>query len=226
MVRARRTFDFSSSQDSGTPLGAVDASAGERQATRPGCYADWMITGPVHSGSITLESLDTRHVTERYVAWMNDPQITRYLESRFAPLSRGELVDYVEQMRSSPDNSFFAILLRDNGMHVGNIKLGPIDRRHLRASIGLIIGEPSAWGKGIATEAIRAISTWAFTELHLEKLTAGAYAANVGSIRAFEKVGFSREGRLIDEVILEDGSRGDVILLGLTRPGFESWRSE
>jgi RimJ/RimL family protein N-acetyltransferase len=179
-----------------------------------------MISGSIDSDTIILTALNSDHVTARYQGWMNDPRITQYLESRFSPLSLDQLSAFVEQMRESSDSYFFAIISRDTGLHVGNIKLGPIDPHHLRAPIGLVIGDASVWGRGVATEAIRALSGWAMTELGLEKLNAGAYASNRGSVRAFEKAGFRVEGRQRAEVALDDGTRDDVVLLGLTRREF------
>lgn len=181
-----------------------------------------MIADDIPGPTITLVILDSERVTERYVNWMNDIHITQYLESRFAPVTLEQLRDFVESMRQSTDNYFFAILDTATGEHIGNIKVGPINRHHLRAPIGLVVGEPSAWGKGVATTAIRMISQWAFSDLGLHKLVAGAYAANRGSIRAFEKAGFRLEGHHMSDVVLVDGTRADAVTLGLTVDDFVS----
>jgi RimJ/RimL family protein N-acetyltransferase len=175
-----------------------------------------MIAADIVAERITLTALDDSHVTERYRRWMNDPRVTQYLESRYSTLSLDDLRGFVTAMRESAHSYFFAIMDRTTGEHVGNIKLGPINEHHLRAPIGVMIGEPDAWGKGIATEAVTAISGWAFTALGLRKLVAGSYADNVGSIRAFEKAGYRIEGRQVSEVIKTDGTRGDAITFGMT----------
>ena len=162
-----------------------------------------------------LREVRLTDVNERYYAWMNDPEINRYLESRFQTLSLENLTDYVKAMDASPENHFFAICTRDGDRHIGNIKLGPINWHHRRAEIGLVIGEKSYWGKGVATEAIAMVTQYAFENLCLLKLRAGAYAANEGSARAFEKVGWTREGLMRDDVLL-DGKPHDCIMLGMT----------
>lgn len=48
---------------------------------------------------------------------------------------------------------------------------------------------PEYWGKGIATEASRAILTYGFNELQLEKIIAIAMKENLGSIKVMEKIG-------------------------------------
>lgn len=173
-----------------------------------------MIGRELTGNGVLLVPMGPEHVTERYLSWMSDPLVTQYLESRFdAPTLEG-LAAFVQAAATAPDSYMFAILLRESGEHVGNIKLGEISRHHLRGSIGIIIGEPSAWGRGVATEVVELLSRWAFDELGLVRLSAGAYAANVGSIRAFEKAGFVVEGTLTGNVVLADGTRGDGVMLG------------
>jgi RimJ/RimL family protein N-acetyltransferase len=127
-----------------------------------------------------------------YREWMGDPLVLQHLEAR---LSSGapELRDYIRTQEADPDVHFYAILVRQGGRHIGNIKLGPIQRWHRRADVGIIIGDRSQWGRGYATEAIRAFTEAMFEAEGLEKVTAGAYATNVASVRAFEGAGFHVE---------------------------------
>lgn len=149
-----------------------------------------------------LRCLSEDDVTETYLEWMNDHRVTQYLEARFQQHTMESLRRYVAMNRLS------AILA--NGVHVGNIKLD-IDEHHNRGEIGLFIA-PEHWGKGYATWAIKFETEFAF-HIGLHKVTAGAYAGNVGSIRAFEKAGFTREGVLKDHWLI-DGEYQDGILLG------------
>jgi RimJ/RimL family protein N-acetyltransferase len=102
-------------------------------------------------------------------------------------------------------------------MHVGNIKLGTINTCHRRADIGIILGIESLWGKGYACEAIEALASYAFGSLRLHKLTAGCYASNTGSLRAFLKAGFVQEGLQKEQCFLENQWE-DVALLGMIAP--------
>jgi len=173
-----------------------------------------MIPHDITSPRLTLTAIDERHVGQRYLAWMTNPAVVEFTESRFSSPTIDDLRSFVAGSRASTDSYMFAIEITETGDHVGNIKLGPVNSHHKRGAIGIILGEQSAWGRGIATEAVTALSSWAFDELGIEKLIAGIYAANLGSVRAFEKAGFAVEGRQVDEVILADGTRGDALILG------------
>lgn len=165
------------------------------------------------SESIELFLLTPEAVSADYVAWLQDPEVGRYLESRFATHDLISTRAFVADMLESESNLFLGIRSVALGRHVGNIKLGPIDRRHGTAEIGLMIGDRGAWGKGLATEAIDRISRIAGDELGLRKVTAGCYAGNVGSERAFLKCGFQIEGRRPAQVIC-DGKPEDLVLMG------------
>ncbi|WDT80179.1 MAG: GNAT family protein [Candidatus Manganitrophus sp.] len=166
---------------------------------------------------IYLREVRPSDVNERYYRWMNDPEITRFLESRFAPNAIENLRDYVAGKLGDRDNIFLAIVLKKEDRHIGNIKLGPIQWIHRLADIGLLIGEKDCWGKGYATEAIQLVSDYAFNVLNLHKVAAGCYGPNEGSARAFQKAGFVVEG-VRKEQFYTNGSYVDDILLGLIRP--------
>ena len=162
---------------------------------------------------IALRTLFVEDVTDRYVGWMGDALVIRYLESRHAPNSAERVRAFVAAIQADPDQHLMAIRLRDGDEHIGNIKLGPINRIHRSADIGIIIGERAHWGKGYATEAITLMTEHAFSTLGLHKLNAGCYAPNEGSARAFEKAGWTREG-LRRRQYLSDGGWVDEILVG------------
>lgn len=142
-----------------------------------------------------LRPVEMADVTDEYVNWLNNEEINQYLESRFVNHTLESVRAYVEKIVRDPEVFFFAMVRKDNNRHIGNIKLGPVDWRHKIGDIGIIIGDQDSWGKGFAAEAIAALSGFAFSELGLHKLTAGAYENNIGSIKAFQKAGFAEEGR-------------------------------
>jgi len=152
-----------------------------------------------------------------YLRWMNDPQVTRHLESRFTAHSRDDLRGFIQSMVNDPRYVFLAICIRESDRHVGNIKLGPIVQPHRLADVGMIIGETDCWGLGFATEAVRLISQHAFEQLQLHKLTAGCYGTNLASARALQKAGFVIEA-VRPSHFLQDGVFVDYVVLGQVNP--------
>ena len=174
--------------------------------------------------NIFLRVLSREDVTTRYLSWLSDSEVLRYLEVRFSPpQTLGDLEGFISAVNASDDTLMLGIFLTSDNVHIGNIKLGPIDRNHSTGDIGLLIGDRSQWGRGYASLAIKLLCDYAFTKLRLIKITAGCYASNEGSRRAFLCMGFIEEGRRTDQYWL-DGQREDAVLLGKINPRIEKFR--
>lgn len=168
---------------------------------------------------IFLREVRVSDVNDAYYRWLNDPLTRQFLETRYVPRGQEDILGFVHSKQANGNEPFFAICDKATQQHIGNIKLGPINWVQQRADISLLIGEKAFWGKGIATEAIGLVTHFAFNELNLNKLQAGAYHENVGSIKAFLKNGFSQEG-YVKEITRRDDKAIDMVLLGLTRRDF------
>jgi RimJ/RimL family protein N-acetyltransferase len=170
----------------------------------------------ISTARLTLRTLLLADCSERYVSWLNQPEINRYLETRFQPPQTLESVrDYVSAVAARSNEHMFGIFLDDGIRHVGNIKVGPISSPHRVGDVSLVIGERDCWGQGIAAEAIQAVCRYAFAQLGVRKLSASMYAPNRGSTRAFEKAGWRHEGIRRDHYLLDDRPCA-LVVLGLT----------
>jgi [ribosomal protein S5]-alanine N-acetyltransferase len=159
-----------------------------------------------------LRPLLVEHVTPHYVAWLNDPEVSRYLESRFVIQTLESVRDFVGSQRERGSSLFYGIWAL-NETHIGNIKLGPIDHNHLTSDLGFLIGDRDFWGKGIASEAITLIVKLGF-DMGLQKITAGSYENNLGSAKALKNAGFTKEGFRANQVICGDRRFG-IDLFGI-----------
>ena len=128
-----------------------------------------------------------------YLSWMNDPVIMRFMETRFTSHTAEDLARFITDCNDDPAILLLGLYRRADGTHIGNIKLGPIHHHHRRGDIGIVIGDRTAWGQGYAREAIRSLADHALGPRGLHKVTAGCYAANMGSARAFLAAGFTHE---------------------------------
>jgi ribosomal-protein-alanine N-acetyltransferase len=158
-----------------------------------------------------LRSLHEDDVSEQYVGWLNDPSSNQFLESRLIAQTKSTVSAFVQENFRSPSSILFGIFDRLNPSHVGNIRLSEVDQHHLTAEIGFIVGDVSFRGKGYASEAITAVTNWAFADLKLYKITAGCYRENIGSSGALAKAGFHLEATLRNQVISAEGHRQDIL---------------
>jgi ribosomal-protein-alanine N-acetyltransferase len=167
-------------------------------------------TDTLRDGPVALAPFGCEQVTDEYVAWLNDPETMRFTEARFARHSRESAQAYVRAANDSAEARLWRILYESH--HVGNIRLSDIDLHHRHARIALLIGRPEMRGRGLGRRAISLACAYAFGPLALHKLTAGMYADNIASYRAFLGVGFVEEARLRRHFLFE-GRFVDAILM-------------
>ncbi len=167
----------------------------------------------LQSERFDYRSLQMADVTERYVAWLNDPEVNEFLESKYELQTLASVQAFVQHANEQEDTWLFGIFERERGQHIGNIKFEYINRRHCRGDLGIVIGEKEYWGKGVATEAIETVIRFLIHELGVERISAGCFEMNHGSVRAFEKAGFYVEGVLQNNILYGD-RRVNGILLG------------
>ena len=172
----------------------------------------------IESKRLLLRPVELTDVNEQYQAWMNDPAVMQYTESRFQTHSLEQIRQYVASVQADPSSRFFAIIEHESGKHIGNIKIGHIHPVHRHADVGIIIGDKASWGKGYATESLQLVAGFAGRNLKLHKLTAGIYANNLGSLQAFLKAGFVLEGRFASHWFC-DGEYVDGLQVGLLLEG-------
>jgi [ribosomal protein S5]-alanine N-acetyltransferase len=171
---------------------------------------------PLQSEELILKEFSCADITMDYINWLNDKEINKYLESRFIYQDLNTVKDFVSNCEKNDLIYLFGVFTKNNMKHIGNIKVGPINKRHNIADIGILIGDKKFWGKGIATQAITVLIDFGFNQLNLEKITAGCYEKNTASKKAFEKAGFKVEGFFRNHVNASDVRQG-VWKLGCLR---------
>ncbi len=84
------------------------------------------------------------------------------------------------------------------------------DVERVSAEIGYWLGEP-VWGRGIATEALRAVTFEAFKRYDITRLYAVPFADHPASVRVLEKAGYVKEG-LMRQSAIKEGKIRDQLL--------------
>ena len=111
--------------------------------------------------NIQLKELNSQLVSDRYVEWMNDFQITKLTEQRFFKHTKKTIIEFVNEKKYSKNEYLFGIFyVNEKKTHIGNIKLGPINYHHKFAEISYLIGDLRFQNKGLATKAIEQVLSW------------------------------------------------------------------
>lgn len=137
---------------------------------------------------IYLRPLKEEDASEDYCSWINNMEVNKYIDSKETTIE--ELKKYINKRWYDPNCLFLGIFLKNKDIHIGNIKLEPIDFEKRKATLGILIGEKEYWNKGYATETLKTLTSYAFNSLRLNEINLGVYKENIGAIKAYEKTGF------------------------------------
>lgn len=143
-----------------------------------------------------LEPLQEQHVSDRYVSWLNDTEINRYLEVRFVRQTLETVTKYVQSFYQETEKYMWAVYPRDSLDFVGTATLSSINRIHGSGGIGFMIGEKAYWGSGASQESLGLIADFAFNHLGLRRLFAETCGPNHGMNFTFKRMGFTMEGKM------------------------------
>lgn len=171
------------------------------------------------SKRLYLRELVHEDVTEEYLHWFKDEQVTEFLQAK--NLTVKEVKDYIDFGNSTKGHFLYAICDKDNDKHIGNLKIGPIDWKNRISDLVVVIGDRDYWGKGLATEIIAVGNAVAFGVHDLRKVTGGMYEENIGSIKCYTRAGWVIEGRLNGHYLL-DGKSMDRVLVSCFNPKYFS----
>jgi len=136
-----------------------------------------------------LRELIETDATERYASWLNDPEVNAYLKTREATVE--SLRAFIKERRSNKACLFLGVFLNKSSLHIGNVKLEPIDYAKKEATFGILIGDKRFWDAGYGTEVTKLIVGYALDKLGLDRVLLAVNQDNRRAIRAYEKAGFS-----------------------------------
>lgn len=152
-------------------------------------------------------------------ALYRDPEMRRYFPQEGASpdrtLSREETKEELDWFLNGhpkhPELGLWATVLKENGAFIGRCGLLPwtLDGQD-EVEVAYMIAK-AYWGRGLASEAARAIRDYAFTQLGLTRLVSFIDPANAASIHVATAMGMALEREAADE-------HGPFLVYSLTRP--------
>jgi [ribosomal protein S5]-alanine N-acetyltransferase len=149
----------------------------------------------------------------------NNPNVARQLRDRFPhPYTLADARHFIQGVAGARPTTLFAMVVDGNA--VGGIGFFPgADVERFSAEVGYWLGEPY-WGRGITSEALKLISTYAFEVCNMLRLFALPFADNRQSARVLEKAGYTREAVLRASSV-KHGEIRDQAMYALVN---ESWK--
>jgi RimJ/RimL family protein N-acetyltransferase len=160
---------------------------------------------------------------ERYTAWYNDPEVTRFLSVRY-PLSLAAKEVWLREITVKPlsyDHVSFAIDTKD-GVHIGAIVFHAVAPEDRRREVGMTIGDKAYWSKGYGTDAMRTLLRFGFDEMNLYRVELTVDARHERARACYLKCGFVEEVRL-RQYRYAEGAYHDTLCMGILR---DEWAAQ
>ena len=147
--------------------------------------------------------------------WEMDPGRSVMLLDRVAPPSEAAAREKLAKWSANEGNELgFTIVAQDGPQQlVGHIIVFGIRPKDRSATVGIAIGRDYL-GRGYGTDAMRVIVGYGFRELGLHRIQLSVAPFNPAGIRAYEKAGFTEEGRR-RESVWHDGRWYDEVLMSV-----------
>ena len=149
------------------------------------------IENELKGNMVSLRPFDEKDIAF-WNEWDTDPDVQEYMpEPLNQPLSNSEQLEYFGDCMVSEDELHATIILNETGLPVGTVSITEISAHHGVGEIGVVVGDKSQWGKGVATEAISLILQEA--RMTLRRVAAEFEKNNVAIQKSLEKIGFETE---------------------------------
>ena len=174
-------------------------------------------TKRIETERLILRPFVKEDATAMYRNWASDPEVTKFLSwppYKSVDTAHEILGIWVPQYE---DPAFYqwAIELKELGEVIGSISVVNHDDRVDMAEIGFCIGK-QWWGRGIMTEAMKAVMDYLFDEVGVQRIEAGHDPENPASGAVQRKCGLKYEGTFRRRIRSNQGIT-DVAWYGILR---------
>lgn len=159
----------------------------------------------INTNRLLLRAMSVKDAVDMY-EYAGLPKVTEYL--LWAPHDNLKYTkNYLKSVESSyKKGEFFdwGIELIQTGKLIGTCGIANMDLPNSTAEIGYVIN-PAFWGKGYASEALKAVISYCFENLNFNRVEAKYLLGNNASRRVMEKCGMRFEGIKRDGLFVKDG---------------------
>lgn len=153
-----------------------------------------------------------------FAAMRADPEVARY--QSWDSFTRGEAREFLDWVskRDPGEAGWFQFALEDrSGAFIGDCGLRVMEHDRRLGQIGYTVARRH-WDRGYGTEAVTALTAYAFASFPLHRLTASIDPRNPASARVLEKAGYEKEAHFRQSEWFKGAWADDVIYARLRPP--------
>lgn len=136
----------------------------------------------------------------------------RYMTGTPREYTLEEIKIHIKRIIEDTSREDYAICLNETKEMIGELSILDIDSPNHAAVFRIAMNHTNHTGKGFGTEAMELIIDHVFNDLKLNRLQLEVFSHNVRGIRAYEKVGFVKEGILREALFYEENYSDEIIM--------------
>ncbi|MFC4075749.1 GNAT family N-acetyltransferase [Salinithrix halophila] len=170
---------------------------------------------------IILRPLEGKHAEFFYESMQR--QETRRLTGTQRVHSLEGVRSFIESVQKDASRVDLVIFHKEEERPLGELALMEMDPFNRHALLRIAIDRPEDRGKGYGSEALEVLLEYAFGVLQLHRIELEVFAFNASAIRAYEKVGFKKEG-IRREVLFYDHRYHDAHVMGILESDYRALR--
>jgi RimJ/RimL family protein N-acetyltransferase len=188
-----------------------------------------MISGP--KNKVVLTGLQLQNL-DQFRRWRNDPLLRRYFRE-FRELTDDMQHDWYEKRVKGNQNQFdFEIHAwnslcfntnPESWMLLGHTSLNYVNWTNRTAEFGIYIGEKQYRNGGYGSDALRALLSYGFDTLNLNRIWCEVFSNN-DAIQVYRHLGFKDEGTLRHHHY-DEGKYWDSYMLGMLKSEWEEMKN-
>ena len=144
-----------------------------------------------------IRELTSEDAKQHYLDWFQQEEIKRYI--MHVPSSLDELTGYILDNQADSTAYLFGIFPHNSTQHIGNIRYEFAYNGNDKVDMGILLGDQQWRGKGVAAEAINAVSNYFFKQFGTREIILGVDSANVAAVKVYEKIGFKEKEKILIE---------------------------
>lgn len=147
----------------------------------------------------------------------------RYMTGTKPTFSLEQIKTHIDNINNDSSRYDFAICSKSTDEMIGELSILNIDEDNQRAGFRISLSSIPLTGKGYGTEAIKIVLKFVFEKLALNRLQLEVFSHNLRGIKAYEKVGFVKEGTLRQSLLYND-TFSDEIIMAILKSDYKNIR--
>ena len=166
---------------------------------------------------IFLRPVKEEDVYGRWWQWLNDPEVTRYLNKGHEENTVEKQLCFFRKINNDK-NAVFAICDISTNAHIGTTGIHDmtfIENKKI-GYFGILLGEKGYWRKGIGREAWTMVINYAFESLQLDLIETKIFYENLVSRHIAQELGF-QSVRILKREFIKNSQAIDRLLLRLDK---------